>query len=378
MNRGDRFLLILPLALTAWGVVMVYSSSAILGITRYQDPDYFLVKQMIRAGLGVTAMLACAKLKLRALHAVTPWLFGIAAAMLAVVVVAGSMSNGATRWLKLGFLTLQPTDLARLACVAMLAWWLRRHPPAESNILYGLVAPLGLVGVLSGLILLQPNLSSAGLLLMTGFAMLFLAGAPVRRLMVPIGAGVAVVVGMLATHPYQMKRVATFTGFLLHGDLDSRGAGWQLDQSLIAIGSGGWLGRGLGGGLQKYLFLPEAHTDFIFSILGEELGFVGATLLLALFALYLWRGMRAAARATDPFAQMLAAGITLQIGLYTLVNLAVATGLAPTTGLPLPFVSYGGSALLVNLAAAGLLYRVSSGNEEAEALARQRWSREAS
>jgi cell division protein FtsW len=378
VNRGDRWLLILPLALTAWGVVMVYSSSAILGITRYQDPDYFLVKQLIRAGLGVAAMLACAKLRLRALHAVTPWLYGIAVGMLAVVVVAGSMSNGATRWLKLGFLTLQPTDLARLACVAMLAWWMRRHPPAEAGLVHGMLAPLGLVGILSGLILLQPNLSSAGLLLMTGLGMLFLAGARVRHLLIPVGVGASAVVVMLATHPYQMKRVATFTGFLLHGDLDSRGAGWQLDQSLIAIGSGGWLGRGLGAGLQKYLFLPEAHTDFIFSILGEELGFVGATLLLILFALYLWRGMRAAARATDPFAQMLAGGITLQIGLYALINLAVATGLAPTTGLPLPFVSYGGSALLVNLAAAGLLYRVSSGNEEAEALARQRWSREAS
>ncbi len=378
MNRGDRLLLILPLALTAWGVVMVYSSSAILGITRYQDPDYFLVKQMIRAALGVAAMLACAKLRLRALHAVTPWLFGIAVVMLAVVVVAGQMSNGATRWLKLGFLTLQPTDIARLACVAMLAWWLKKHPPAESDVLHGLIAPFGLAGLLSGLILLQPNLSSAGLLLMTGFGMLFLAGARIRHLMVPVAAGVVLVAVMLATHPYQMKRVATYSGFLFHGDLDTRGAGWQLDQSLIAIGSGGWLGRGLGAGLQKYLFLPEAHTDFIFSILGEELGFAGATLLLILFAVYLWRGMRAAARATDPFAQMLAGGITLQIGLYTLVNLAVATGLAPTTGLPLPFVSYGGSALLVNLAAAGLLYRVSSGNEENEALARQRWSREGS
>jgi len=378
VNRGDRLLLILPLALTAWGVVMVYSSSAILGITRYQDPDYFLVKQMIRAALGVAAMLACAKLRLRALHAVTPWLFGIAVVMLAVVVVAGQMSNGATRWLKLGFLTLQPTDIARLACVAMLAWWLKKHPPAESDVLHGLIAPFGLAGLLSGLILLQPNLSSAGLLLMTGFGMLFLAGARIRHLMVPVAAGVVLVAVMLATHPYQMKRVATYSGFLFHGDLDTRGAGWQLDQSLIAIGSGGWLGRGLGAGLQKYLFLPEAHTDFIFSILGEELGFAGATLLLILFAVYLWRGMRAAARATDPFAQMLAGGITLQIGLYTLVNLAVATGLAPTTGLPLPFVSYGGSALLVNLAAAGLLYRVSSGNEENEALARQRWSREGS
>jgi len=378
VNRGDRLLLVLPLALTVVGVVMVYSSSAILGITRYQNPDYFLARQLFRSALGVGAMLACAKLRLKVLDRLAPWLFAVAAAMLAAVVVTGHMSNGARRWLGVGFLTLQPTDVARLACIVALAWWMKRHPPKESGGWRGVAAPLGLVGVLAGLILLQPNLSSAGLLIFTGLILLFLGGARVRHLLVPVGAGVGAVVVMLATHPYQMKRVATYMGFLFKGDLDTRGAGWQLDQSLIAIGSGGWLGRGLGAGLQKYLFLPEAHTDFIFSIIGEELGFVGATVLLSLFALYLWRGMRAAARAGDAFAGMLAAGITLQIGLYTLVNLAVATGLAPTTGLPLPFVSYGGSALLVNLAAAGLLYRVSAGNEEAEALARQRWSREAS
>ena len=377
MNRGDRWLLLLPLALTACGVVMVYSSSAILGITRFQDPDHFLVKQLVRALIGVGAMLACAKLRLRAVDAAAPWLFGIAIVMLGAVEVAGHMSNGATRWLRIGFLTLQPTDVARLACLVALASWCKRHPPAESGVVRGLVVPLGLIGILAGLIAAQPNLSSAALLGITGLGVLFLAGVRIRHLLVPVAAGAAAVVVMLATHPYQMERVNAFRRFLFYGELDALGSGWQLDQSLIAIGSGGWLGRGLGAGLQKYLFLPEAHTDFIFSILGEEVGFVGATLLLVLFALYLRRGLRAAARATDPFAQLLAGGITLQIGLYALVNLAVATGLAPTTGLPLPFVSYGGSALLVNLAAAGLLYRVSAGNEEAEALARQRWSREA-
>jgi cell division protein FtsW len=238
------------------------------------------------------------------------------------------------------------------------------------------LAPLGAAAGLSGLIMLQPNLSSAALLALTGFGMVSLAGARLLHLAVPLAAGLAGIVLALVTHPYQMQRIATFVGFVLHGSLDARGSGWQLDQSLIAIGSGGWFGRGLGGGLQKYLFLPEAHTDFIFSILAEELGFLGVTVLLLLIALYLWRGMRAAARATDPFASLLASGLTLQVGLYALVNLAVATGLAPTTGLPLPFVSYGGSALLANLAAAGMLYRVSAGNEEREALTRQRWSRE--
>ena len=375
MNRGDRALLVLPLALTAIGVIMVYSSSAILGITRFQDPDYFFTRQLMRALLGVAAMLLCARLRLRVLEALAPWLLGGAALLLAVVVVAGHASNGAARWLRLGLFTVQPTDLARLATVVFLAWWLKRNPPAERGLWRGVAAPLAIVGGLAGMILLQPNLSSAALLMITALAMTFLAGARISHLMVPVGAGMAAGLVALATHPYQMKRVASFVGFLFQGSLDSRGAGWQLDQSLIAIGSGGWLGRGLGGGHQKYLFLPEAHTDFIFSILAEELGFLGVTTLLVLLALYLWRGMRAAARGGDPFATLLAGGLVLQVGLYALVNLAVATGLAPTTGLPLPFVSYGGSALLANLAAAGVLYRVSAGSEEREALARQRFSR---
>jgi cell division protein FtsW len=189
-------------------------------------------------------------------------------------------------------------------------------------------------------------------------------------------AGVLAAAGALLTHPYQMKRVSTFVGYLFGGQVDAHGSAWQLEQSLIAIGSGGPFGRGLGGGLQKYLFLPEAHTDFIFSILAEELGFIGVTVLLVLLALFLWRGLRATARANDEFSFLLAGGLTLQIGLYALVNLAVATGLAPTTGLPLPFVSYGGSALLANLAAAGLLYRVSAVNGMRESLASSRWARE--
>ena len=375
MNRGDRWLLVLPLVLTTVGVVMVYSSSSILGLTRHGDPNYFLSKQMFRAGLGLVAMLVCSRLRLRVLEQIAPVLVGIAAVMLTVVVAIGHMSNGATRWLKLGFLTLQPTDLARVAAVAFLAWWLRRNPPAERGFWRGVMLPLGMASVLSGLILLQPNLSSAALLAVTAFAMLFLAGARKQHLLIPVGAGALAVAGALFTHPYQMQRVKTFAGFLFQGHLDKQGTGWQLDQSLIAIGSGGWLGRGLGEGLQKYLFLPEAHTDFIYSIIAEELGFIGSTVLLVVIALYLWRGLRATARARDPFTFLLAGGLTLQVGLYALVNLSVATGLAPTTGLPLPFVSYGGSALLVNLAAAGILYRVSADNGEEEALARQRWGR---
>lgn len=376
MNRGDRWLLLLPLLLTAIGLIMVYSSSAILGLTQHQDPGYYFTRQIFRTVLGLVVMVIAMKSDLRQLERLAPWILGGAAGLLALVVVAGHMSNGATRWLRLGFLTLQPTDLGRLAMVVFLAWWLKKNPPGELGFLRGLMLPLGILGAFCGLILLQPNLSSAGLLGIAGFLMLFLAGARKRHLLVPVGAGVAFVAVALLTHPYQMGRVTTFLKFVFGGELDARGSGWQLDQSLIAIGSGGVLGKGLGGGMQKYLFLPEAHTDFIFSILGEELGFLGATVLLALLGLLMWRGLRVAARTKEPFAALLAAGLALQIALYALVNLAVATGLAPTTGLPLPFVSYGGSALLANMAAAGLLYRISAINQTEAALAAQRWSRE--
>ena len=373
MRRGDGWIPVLALALTAVGVVMVYSSTAILGITRYQDPDHFLTRQLGRAALGVVALVLCSRLDLRRLEAAAPWLFGLAAVLLAAVVVAGRAANGASRWLSFGLVSVQPADVARMSTVLFLAWWLRRNPPASLTLGRGVLLPLGAVGGLCLLILLQPNLSSATLLGVTGLVMLFLAGARLLHLAVPVGAAALALALALQLHPYQMERLRTFVKFAFSNSLDSRGAGWQLDQSLIAIGSGGWLGRGIGGGLQKYLFLPEAHTDFIYSILAEEAGFVGSTVLVGLFALLLWRGMRIAARATDAFTSLLAAGLTLQFGLYAILNLAVATGLAPTTGLPLPFVSYGGSALLANLAAAGLLFRISAMNAAGEAMARKRW-----
>ncbi len=377
MNRGDRWLLLLPLILTGVGVIMVYSSSASLGLTLHHDPNYFLSRQLGRVALGLLALWGATRVDLRRLEDWSLRILIVAVALLIVVPVVGHVAKGAARSLRYGFLSLQPTDLGRLAAVVFLASLLRRRPPAEHGFWRGVVPPLLVVGLVAALIFKQPNLSSGALLGITGFAMLFLSGARLRHLAIPVGAGLAAVALMLKTHPYEMTRVETFVRFLFGGDLDTRGAGWQLDQSLIAIGSGGMHGRGLGAGLQKYLFLPEAHTDFICSILAEELGLLGATVLFVLFALFLWRGLRATARASDPFLQLVAGGLTVQLGLYVLVNLGVATGLFPTTGLPLPYVSYGGSALLANMAAAGLLYRISASNESREAVARQRWAREA-
>jgi len=376
MTRGDRWIIILALVLTGVGLVMVYSSSSFFAFVRKGDESYFFRQQALRTLLGIGALWACARaLSLRALEAVAPWILGGACALLVAVIAVGHMSNGATRWLRVGFMSVQPTDVARFAAVIFLAWWLKRRPVAQHGFVRGLLPPLCFLGIVAALILKQPNLSSAALLLLTGFVMLFLSGAPVRYLAAPVAAGAGAFVLALVSHPYMMRRVQTYTDFVL-GRLDVRDAGFQLNQSLIAIGSGGLTGRGLGAGMQKLLFLPEAHTDFIFSIIAEELGFIGTTALLVVIGLFLWRGMRVAARCSEPFACLAAGGLTVQIGFYALANLAVATGLAPTTGLPLPFVSYGGSALLVNLAAAGILYRISALNGESEALTRQRWARE--
>jgi cell division protein FtsW len=379
MTRGDRWLIVLALVLTAVGLVMVYSSSSFFAFVHKGDENYFLRQQVLRTLLGLGALWFCARaLSLKVLESAAPWLVGGACVLLVAVIAVGHMSNGATRWLRFGFMSLQPTDLGRVAAVVFLAWWLKRRPVAALGFWRGLVPPLVFLGLVAALILKQPNLSSAGLLLATGFTMLFLSGAPMRFLAAPVAGGVGVVALALATHPYMMRRVQTFVDFVVQGRFEARDAGFQLDQSLIAIGSGGLAGRGLGAGMQKLLFLPEAHTDFIFSIIAEELGFIGTTALLVVLGLFLWRGMRVAARCSEPFAALVAGGLTVQIGLYALANLAVATGLAPTTGLPLPFVSYGGSALLVNLAAAGILYRISALNGETEALTRQRWAREGS
>ncbi len=373
MRRTDPWLILLPVALTMVGLVMVYSSSAILGITRYQDPNYFLLRQLGRTATGLVVMALAVRLGLSRLERWAPWLLAGSIALLLAVTVTGHVAKGAARWLRLGFMSVQPTDLARLALVLFLARWLARRPPQTCGLTRGVLAPLAVVAAVAGLVAAQPNLSSAGMLVLTGLGLLFLAGAPLRHLAVPAAAGGAGLFLVLVTHPYMLERARTFWQFVAHGQLDSRGAGWQLDQSLIALGSGGWLGRGLGSSLQKYLFLPEAHTDFILSILGEELGWIGCTLVLALFVLLLWRALRTAARAHDPFAYLVAAGLSVQIGLYAIVNMAVATGLFPTTGLPLPFVSYGGSALVVNLGAAGVLYAVSGRVAEEEARGRARW-----
>jgi len=362
LARPDRWLLILPLGLTAIGLVLVYSASSILGLSQHGDAFYFVSRQALRAAIGVAALFFFARFDYHKLGRWAPWLFGLALfGLLAMAALgAGSQVRGARRWVTVLGLAFQPTEVARVVTLLFLAAFLARRADQVRSLTRSYLPSLGILGLAAALVAVQPNLSSAAVLFVAGGALLFFAGSRLLHLGGTVGLGVLGFLFMLARYDYQRERVVHHLQFLFTGKLDSLGSGWQLDQALIALGSGGLLGRGFGRGMQKFLFLPDPHTDFILAIAGEEGGLLVTGGLLATYLWLFWRGYRTALRAPDLFGTLVAAGLTTQFALYSFVNMGVATGLLPTTGLPLPFLSYGGSALVMNLAAAGILLNISA------------------
>jgi len=363
IRRADPFIAFVPLVLACSSLVLVYSASSILGITSYNDPYYFLTRRAIHLAIGFVAFLVCARFDYRRLvERSAGRAYLVVLALLAVVSVLqhGHVAGGARRWVNLFGATFQPTEIARVVVVLFLARFLARKGDAIRDLKTGFLPALVVGSLAVVLIAIQPNLSSAGVLFGVVLAMLWFAGARPLHLGAIVGVGFLGFLAMLAKFEYQRERVASFVSFLFTGKLDALGTGWQLDQSLIALGSGGIFGRGYGRSLQKFLFLPDPHTDFILAILGEEGGLIATAALLIVLVFFLARSYRAAFRAQDDLGYLVAAGIATQLACYTFVNLGVATGLFPTTGLPLPFVSYGGSALVMNLAAAGILVNVSA------------------
>jgi cell division protein FtsW len=363
LRRADPVLVLVPPLLACASLVLVYSASSILGITSYNDPYYFLFRRTIHLVLGLAAFafFACADTRRVVERFSGKAYLGVLVLLLVLAALDhGISARGAKRWVNFFGATFQPTEIARVVVVLFLARTLARKGDAIRSLTGGFLPALVVGGLAVVLIALQPNLSSAGVLFGVVLAMLWFAGARVIHLGVVCGIGLIGFLGMLAKFDYQRERVAAFLGFLFTGKLDALGAGWQLDQSLIALGSGGWFGRGYGKSLQKFLYLPDPHTDFILAIVGEEGGFLAAAGLVVVLVALLARGYRAAFRSASDLDFLIAAGITTQLACYTFVNAGVATGLFPTTGLPLPFVSYGGSALVMNLAAAGILVSISA------------------
>ncbi|MGB5698089.1 MAG: putative lipid II flippase FtsW [Polyangiales bacterium] len=338
--------------LIAFGVVMVYSASAVYARNLFGDGYHFLVRQTVFAAVGLVVLAVFTRIDTKLLRRSTyPVLMISVLLMLAVAVGLGRSAGGATRWLALGPVNVQPAELAKLAMIMWLAHSLAKKAHRVRTFSIGFLPHVLVAGLLMLLCLAQPDFGSAVMIALLTFVVLFAAGAKAGYLLGCVMLAVPIGYGAIASSPYRMRRIEAFLEPFEH----RQGAGYQITESLMGFGSGGWTGVGLGDGRQKLLFLPEAHTDFISAIIGEELGFVGIVLLCSAFSWVVFRGLRAAWRAQDEYAGYLAAGMTLFIGLQAFTNLAVAMGLLPTKGLALPFVSYGGSSLLVNAAAAGII-----------------------
>jgi cell division protein FtsW len=353
----DFWLFGVAVVLLSAGVVMVYSASAIVAADRFHDPYFFLKKQIFWALLGAACMWMAIRLDYRRLEGLTVPLLIFAAVLLVLVLVPpfGQAINGTRRWIRFGPVSFQPAELAKLALVVYLAAFLAKKGEEVSDFRRGLLPPLTVAGLLAVLVLAQPDLGNCLTLIALTFTLLFLAGGHARHLSFVLLAALPPLVVAIWMAPYRLRRIFAF----IDPWSDARGSGFQIIQSWLAFGNGGVFGQGIGASRQKLFYLPESHTDFIFAIVGEELGLIGALTIVALFVVLTWRGLRIGLRAPDPFGGYLALGITVLIATQTLVNLGVVTGLLPTKGLPLPFISFGGSALLVTMLSTGVLLNIS-------------------
>lgn len=363
-GRCDRWLLLIMAALVLLGLVAVYSSTSVITPDAVEkcrrkgvevSQFIFVKKQLFTLLVGMMALFAAYKVRLDHLRkAAVPLLVFSLLCLVLVFTPLGVSAGGARRWLRLWPSTFQPSELVKLAMVLFLAWYMSLPGFRKESVKHFLI-PIAVMGAFQVIFIKQPDFGAVMSLAMLTLAMLFLAGVRLRYLMALSVLGLPVVV-KLVSEPYRLKRVAAF----LDPWKDPQGTGFQLIQSFIALGSGGLAGVGPGESKQKLAFLPEVHTDFIFSLIGEELGFLGAGCVVLLFIMLFLRGLSVARNAEGAFPHYVAFGISFMIALQALINFAVVTGMVPTKGLPLPFISYGGSSLIVNLVAVGLLLNISA------------------
>jgi cell division protein FtsW len=359
--QSDKWMFLATLALICVSVVMVYSASAMVALERYQQPYLFVIKQVMWVAVGVALMSMVMRVDYRTYkNERLIWTLLAVAGVLLVAVLFSRPVNGTRRWFALAGFGVQPSELAKLAIVLFTALILERRMHRINEVTYSLLPIALIAGVLVGLILLEPDFGTAVSLLAVIGVMVFSAGLQYRYL---FGVGLVMLAGLgvvLVQAPYRVKRILSF----LDPWADPLGDGFQIIQSLIAVGTGGVFGRGLMEGRQKLFFLPEPHTDFIYAVIAEEMGLVGALVILACFAVLAWRGLRASSRAADSFGAFLALGITMMLVLQAFVNISVVLGLMPTKGIPLPLVSAGGSSLLINLLGVGVLLNISQHGTE--------------
>ena len=350
----DLPLLAVTIALVGLSLVMVYSTTAIMSQEKYGDGFFFVRKQGLAALVGFFLVWACSRLSISWIRRASPFLYIGCLVLLVLPLIPGigDAAGGAKRWVYFGSFRFQPVELIKLCFTVFLAGYFSRHEDSIDTFVDGLAKPMGLAGMIGALLLMQPDFGSASVLALVTLAMATASGARIRYLVI-CALGLAACMGlMIYISPYRMGRVVGF----LSPFSDASGKGYQLIQSLIAVGTGQVFGVGLGASQQKLFYLPAAHTDFIFAVIGEELGFLGCLTVIALFLIFFWRGIRLARRFTqDTFSFALAIGLTCLIVVPAFLNMGVVLGLLPTKGLVLPLVGYGGSSLIASLAAVGLL-----------------------
>jgi cell division protein FtsW len=350
-----HLLVLVTLGLVAFGLVMVYSASSARALLSADAPSYYLKRQAIYAVMGLVALVILSRFDFHRLRHATQPLLAVTFVLLVAVLAIGTAVNGARRWIPIGFMNFQPSELAKLVLALWTAALLARRPAPRT--LGELAKPIGVVvGLACALILIEPDLGTAIAIAIMVSAILVVSGTRLRLLASAAGIATSVVLIAIWLEPYRRERIFSF----LDPWHDPQGAGFQSVQSMIALGSGGFFGVGLGESVQKIYYLPEASTDMIFAIVGEELGLIGAMGVIAAFAVFAYAGFNIALHCRDPFGKRLAAGITALICGQAAVNVSAVMGIAPLTGIPLPFVSYGGSSLVVGLAAVGILLNIAS------------------
>jgi cell division protein FtsW len=357
-GRIDFILLIVTLALVGVGIVMVYSTSAIMAGDRFQDPYYFLKKQALFAGIGFILMILTLFVPYRILKRLAYPILIVSVLLLVAVLIPGIgyRAGGAMRWLKVQSVSFQPSEFAKLGLVIFLAYFLTKKDEKIRSFSFGFLPTVLLSGLVVVLVAREPDLGAALFLSAMVFLLLFVSGARVIYMAGALLLTIPVVYYLLMNVGYRYKRLMSF----IRPWDDPTGTSFQIIQSFLSFGSGGLFGLGLGEGRQKLFFLPAPHTDFIFSVIGEELGLVGAVVVVLLFFVFAVRGIQIGLSLDDRFGTYLALGITLMISLQAVINMAVVLGLLPTKGLTLPFISYGGTSLITNLIGVGILLHLST------------------
>ncbi|AZK46888.1 stage V sporulation protein E [Paenibacillus lentus] len=353
----DFWLMSSILGLLAIGIIMVYSAGSVLAFHDYGDSFYFVKRQLLFAILGLAAMLFMMNLDYRHLRKFAKIGLLVCFALLIIVLIPGIgvVRGGARSWLGISSFGIQPSEFMKLGMILFLSYWLSKEDYKITMFTKGLLPPLGVMGLAFGLIMLQPDLGTGTVMMGAALLIVFTAGARVKHLAGLAAVGVIGFAGLILAAPYRLQRITAF----LDPWSDPLGAGYQIIQSLYAIGPGGLAGLGLGMSRQKYSYVPEPQTDFIFSILAEELGFIGGLLVLLLFLILVWRGMRVAMTVEDSFGSLLAVGIVGMVAVQVVINIGVVIGLMPVTGITLPLISYGGSSLTLMLTALGILLNLS-------------------